>query len=132
MKGKRNLKKLIKLFDLPYEFHSLQINHNKFELEIIKKHENLFIHENEIKGFDNTAGLIESMDLIISVDTSVAHLSGALNKKVWILLAYTPDYRWLLNQENSPWYPSAKLYRQSKKANWDNVIENIIADLKNF
>ena len=127
-----NLKKLIKLFDLPYEFHSLQINHNKFELEIIKKHENLFIHENEIKGFDKTAGLIESMDLIISVDTSVAHLSGALNKKVWILLAYTPDYRWLLNQENSPWYPSAKLYRQSKKANWDNVIENIIADLKNF
>ena len=127
-----NLKKLIKLFDLPYEFHSLQINHNKFELEIIKKHENLFIHENEIKGFDKTAGLIESMDLIISVDTSVAHLSGALNKKVWILLAYTPDYRWLLNQENSPWYPSAKLYRQSKKANWDNVIEYIIADLKNF
>ena len=46
------LKKLIKLFDLPYEFHSLQINHNKFELEIIKKHENLFIHEDEIKGFD--------------------------------------------------------------------------------
>ena len=127
-----DLKKLIKLFDLPYEFHSLQINHNKFELEIIKKYENLFIHENEIKGFDKTAGLIESMDLIISVDTSVAHLSGALNKKVWILLAFTPDYRWLLNQENSPWYPSAKLYRQSKKGNWDNVIENIIADLKNF
>ena len=127
-----NLKKLIKLFDLPYEFHSLQINHNKFELDIIKKYENLFIHEDKIKGFDKTAGLIESMDLIISVDTSVAHLSGALNKKVWILLAFTPDYRWLLNQENSPWYPSAKLYRQSKKGNWDNVIENIIADLKNF
>ena len=127
-----NLKKLIKLLDLPYEFHSLQINHNKFELEIIKKYENLFIHEDEIKGFDKTAGLIESMDLIISVDTSVAHLSGALNKMVWILLAFTPDYRWLLNQDNSPWYPSAKLYRQSKKGDWDNVIENIRGDLKNF
>ena len=127
-----NLKKLVKLFDLPFEFHSLQINHDKFELEIIKKHKNLFTHEDEIKGFDNTAGLIDSMDLIISVDTSVAHLSGALNKMVWVLLAFTPDYRWLLNQDNSPWYPSAKLYRQSKKGDWDNVIENIIGDLKNF
>ena len=123
---------LIKLFDLPYEFHSLQINHSEFELKIIKKYENFYNHENEIKGFDKTAGLIESMDLIISIDTSIAHLSGALNKRVWILLPFTPDYRWLLDQNHSPWYPSAKLYRQHKKGDWNGIIKKIMRDLVNI
>ena len=86
----------------------------------------------EIKGFDNTAGLIEAMDLIISVDTSVAHLSGALNKPIWLMLPFTPDFRWLLDRDDSPWYPSMKLYRQEKKGDWDTVIQKVKIDLMNF
>ena len=72
------------------------------------------------------------MDLIISVDTSIAHLSGALNKPVWLLLSFTPDFRWLLNRDDSPWYPSIKLYRQRKKDNWDSVIKKVREDLQGF
>ena len=72
------------------------------------------------------------MDLIISVDTSVAHLSGALNKPIWLMLPFTPDFRWLLNRNDSPWYPSMKLYRQEKKGNWDLVVNKVKKDLLNF
>ena len=126
------LDKLTNFFDLPFEFHSLQINYNKFDLKLLNNFKNLICHKNEVLGFDNTAGLIESMDLIISVDTSVAHLSGALNKPVWVLLPFTPDYRWLLNRDDTPWYPSMKLYRQTKKNDWDTVIKKVRKDLQNF
>jgi hypothetical protein len=124
------LEKLTKLFDLPFEFHSLQIDYNKFDLRLLKNFKNLTCHKDEIIGFDNAAGLIDSMDLIISVDTSIAHLSGALNKPVWLLLPFTPDFRWLLNRDDSPWYPSMKLYRQTKKNNWDTVIKKVIENLQ--
>ena len=126
------LEKLKKLFDLPFEFHSLQIDYNKFDLRLLKNFKNLSCHKDEVIGFDNAAGLIDSMDLIISVDTSIAHLSGALNKPVWLLLPFTPDFRWLLNRDDSPWYPSMKLYRQTKKNNWDTVIKKIAEDLQDL
>ena len=127
------LEKLTEFFDLPFEFHSLQIDYNKFDLKLLKKYKNLICHQkDELLGFDNTAGLIESMDLIISVDTAIAHLSGALNKPVWLLLPFTPDYRWLLNRNDSPWYPSMKLYRQTKKNDWDTIIKKVRKDLQNF
>ena len=126
------LKDLINLFETPFEFHSLQIDYNEFDLSLMNKFKNLINHKDEIKGFDNTAGLIESMDLIISVDTSVAHLSGALNKPIWLMLPFTPDFRWLLNRDDSPWYPSMKLYRQEKKGDWDSVINKVKKDLLNF
>ena len=126
------LEKLTKLFDLPFEFHSLEIDYNKFDLKLLKSFKNLTCHKDEVVGFDNAAGLINSMDLIISVDTSIAHLSGALNKPVWLLLSFTPDFRWLLNRDDSPWYPSIKLYRQRKKDNWDSVIKKVREDLQGF
>lgn len=128
-----NLDKLSELFDLPFEFHSLQIDYSKFDLKLLKKYKNLICHDkSELLGFDNTAGLIESMDLIISVDTSIAHLSGAINKPVWLLLPSTPHYMWLLNRNDSPWYPSMKLYRQEKKGDWDIVVNKVKKDLLNF
>ena len=72
------------------------------------------------------------MDLVISVDTGIVQLCGALGKKFWNLLSYTADYRWLLDRNDSPWFPSAKLYRQVKKGDWDTVIKKVKIDLMNF
>ena len=65
------------------------------------------------------------MDLIISVDTSLAHLAGALGKEVWIMLPFMPDYRWMLDRSDTPWYPSATLFRQPIIDDWDSVISNM-------
>ena len=67
--------------------------------------------------------------LVISVDTSVAHLSAALGKETWVLLSHVPDWRWLLDREDSPWYPSMKLYRQTSIGNWNSVLDRVKSDL---
>jgi tetratricopeptide (TPR) repeat protein len=83
----------------------------------------------ELRSFADTAAVIANLDLIISVDTSVAHLAGALGKPVWILLPSTPDWRWLLNRTDSPWYPTARLFRQSRLGDWPDVIGQVRAAL---
>ncbi len=77
-------------------------------------------------SFMDTAQLIMQMDLVITVDTAVAHLAGALGKPVWILLAFNNDWRWLLQRSDTPWYDSARLFRQSKHGHWSGVINNVI------
>jgi len=72
----------------------------------------------ELGDFSDTAALISQLDLVISVDTGVAHLAGALGKPVWILLTHAPDWRWLLDRDDSPWYPSARLFRQRETREW--------------
>jgi len=79
----------------------------------------------EIKDFYDSADLISQMDLIITVDTSVAHLAGAMGKPVWLLLPYTPDWRWMLKREDSPWYPQMRLFRQKSAGDWDNVFKKV-------
>jgi tetratricopeptide (TPR) repeat protein len=79
----------------------------------------------ELGDFADTAALISSLDLVISVDTSVAHLAGALGKPTWIMLPFAPDFRWLLDREDSPWYPNMRLFRQSRAGDWDGVIARI-------
>ena len=79
--------------------------------------------------FSGTAALCECLDLVISVDTSLAHLSGALGKNTWILLPFVPDWRWLLDRADSPWYPSVRLYRQDRRGDWSCVLERMQADL---
>ncbi|MGA8358316.1 MAG: tetratricopeptide repeat-containing glycosyltransferase family protein [Xanthobacteraceae bacterium] len=86
----------------------------------------------ELKDFSDTAALISNLDLVISVDTSVAHLAGALAKPVWILLTFLPDWRWLLDREDSPWYPTARLFRQDDTRTWDDVIARVRAALQDF
>ena len=73
----------------------------------------------------DTAAQMEQMDLIISIDTSMAHLAGALGKPLWVFLSVLPDWRWLLEREDSPWYPTARLFRQTEKGNWLPVIEKM-------
>ncbi len=80
--------------------------------------------------FRDTAAVIERLDLVIAVDTSVAHLAGAMGKPTWVLLPSVPDYRWLLDRTDSPWYPSAKLFRQEQPRRWDDVFEALAAELR--
>jgi tetratricopeptide (TPR) repeat protein len=82
-----------------------------------------------IHDFSDTAALIEQLDLIISVDTSTAHLAGALGKPVWILNRYDTCWRWMLERTDSPWYPTAKLYRQKIPGDWDEVVQRVARDL---
>ena len=87
---------------------------------------------NELNDFSDTASLIENLDLVISVDTSVAHLAGALGKQVWTLLPFRPDWRWLLDRSDSPWYPTMRLFRQSSIGDWSDVIVSIKDALKSI
>jgi len=80
--------------------------------------------------FPNTAALCECMDLVVSVDTSIAHLSGALGRRTWVLLAATPDWRWMRAREDTPWYPTMKLYRQKAAGEWNEVFARIALDLR--
>jgi hypothetical protein len=83
----------------------------------------------ELTDFADAAALLCELDLLITADTSVAHLAGALGKPVWILLPYVADWRWLQDRSTSPWYPTAKLFRQPRPGDWDSVIEQVAAEL---
>jgi ADP-heptose:LPS heptosyltransferase len=80
--------------------------------------------------FVNTAALCECMDVVISVDTSLAHLSGALGQKTWVLLPFSPDWRWMRDRDDTPWYPSMKLYRQPVAGDWNGVLARAALDLQ--
>lgn len=85
----------------------------------------IFDYTEEIQDFMDMAALIESLDLVISVDTSAAHLAGALGKPVWTILPYSPDWRWMLEREDSPWYPTMRLFRQPETEDWVPVMERV-------
>jgi tetratricopeptide (TPR) repeat protein len=82
-----------------------------------------------LTDFAETAAAVCRLDLVISVDTSVAHLAGALGRPTWLLLRYSPEWRWLLERDDSPWYPSARLYRQKKEGDWPKVAREVAATL---
>jgi len=83
----------------------------------------------QIRDFSDSAAIVQNMDLVISVDTSLVHLAGALGKAVWVLLAWAPDWRWLLNRTDTPWYPSARLFRQPTEGDWDAVVKQVTTEL---
>lgn len=114
------------LADIPgIQLYSLQKDQQISDSTIINLAE-------DINNFSDTAAIIENLDLIISVDTSLAHLAGALGKPVWTLLACIPDWRWLLNRNDNPWYPSIKLFRQPKPGDWDSLFNEVKKELKNM
>jgi len=89
-------------------------------------------HSAELTDFADTAALIEQLDLVISVDTSTAHLAGALGKPVWLLNRFDGCWRWLCDRDDSPWYPTLKVYRQTQRGGWDDVIRRVRVDLEHF
>ena len=86
----------------------------------------------ELTEFAETAALAMQMDLIVSVDTSIAHLAGALGLPLWLLIPDPPEWRWLLKREDSPWYPTARLFRQATAGDWPGVIERVRDALVSF
>jgi tetratricopeptide (TPR) repeat protein len=100
-----------------------QAEHSSGNMEIVD-------YTEEIHDFSDTAAFIENLDLIITVDTAVAHLSGALGKTVWTLLPAVPDWRWMLVRKDSPWYPTMRLFRQSLSGAWDQVVNLIGNELR--
>jgi ADP-heptose:LPS heptosyltransferase len=96
----------------------------------LKSSQFIISFDDNLLDFENTAALCECMDVVISVDTSIAHLSGALGRPTWVLLPFTPDWRWLLDRDDSPWYPTAKLYRQKAVGDWNEVFARVATDLR--
>lgn len=84
----------------------------------------------QLETFADTAALVDCMDLVLSVDTSVAHLAGALARPLWLLLPFLPDWRWMLHGDDCPWYPSARLFRQDEERRWNTVLARVASELE--
>jgi len=112
------------LIDTPgIEFFSLQLG--EAASAQLNRHPKVRDFTKEIKDFGDTAALITELDLVISVDTAVAHLAGALGKPVWLLNRHNTCWRWLMNREDSPWYKTMRLFRQTTPGDWQNVISRV-------
>jgi tetratricopeptide (TPR) repeat protein len=125
-----SLRALAPLFDCDATFVSLQKDPRPADQAFLRERPDIIDPSEHLTDFSATAALMTCLDLVISVDTSVAHLAGALARPVWILLPYTPDYRWLLERDDSPWYPSARLFRQDASRNYRCAIERMRGELQ--
>jgi tetratricopeptide (TPR) repeat protein len=121
---------LLPLLNLDATYVSLQRDVRIGDATVLKGCSNLLHFGEELKNFSDTAALISNLDLTISVDTSAAHLAGALAKPVWVLLAFAPEWRWLLDREDTPWYPTARLFRQDDTRDWAGLIARVHAALR--
>ncbi len=102
------------------------------DAKLLRECGDIFHAGDELTDFSDTAGLMTQLDLLISVDTSVAHLAGALGKPVWILVTHVPDWRWLLERDDSPWYPTARLFRQDATCAWEGAIARVLTAARGF
>ena len=123
------LGELLHLSSSEYQLVSVQKNISSADYALLLDHPEILHFENDLNDFLDTAALCELLDLLITVDTSVAHLAGALGKETWILLPKNPDWRWLLMRADTDWYPCAKLFRQEALLNWSSVIDRVKRDL---
>ena len=106
-------------------FYSLQLENEMSGSREMWQRVNLVDHSTEIRDFSDTAALIATLDLVLSIDTGVAHLAGALGKETWVLLPYAADWRWMLDRDDSPWYPGMRLFRQNRAGDWQGVIASV-------
>jgi tetratricopeptide (TPR) repeat protein len=111
-------------------FYSLQMGPKASQVKELGSRVRIVDLQDEQEDFADTAAIVASLGLVISIDTSVAHLAGAMGKPVWILLHKSPDWRWLLDREDSPWYPTARLFRQSTLGNWQDVVARVEKELR--
>jgi tetratricopeptide (TPR) repeat protein len=119
------LRTLLPLLDVEATFVSLQYEARPGDAAVLRTCPDLLDCSDELRDFSDTAALVANLDLVITVDTSVAHLAGALAKPVWVLLPFVPDWRWLLDRDDSPWYPTARLFRQDETRTWEGVIARV-------
>jgi ADP-heptose:LPS heptosyltransferase len=120
------LGRLAKLADAgPAAFVSLQKPIPSRDLETMARFPGMTDLADDLTDFGETAALMENLDLVVTVDTSMGHLAGALNKPVWILIPKAADWRWMLDREDSPWYPSVRLFRQQSPGDWDGPLDRL-------
>lgn len=103
------------------QYVSLQIDSSESERALLAS-AGIYTLLSSSADLSDTAGLIDCLDVVITVDTSIAHLSGALGRETWLLLPYSPDWRWLLGRNDSPWYQSVHLFRQEVAGNWNGPL----------
>ncbi|NTV49858.1 MAG: tetratricopeptide repeat protein [Geobacteraceae bacterium] len=121
-----SLDDFLPLFDLKgVAFYSLQIGTGSEQLAECSSADSIADFTSRIRDFSDTAALVANLDLVISVDTAVAHLAGALGKQVWLMLPYVAEWRWLMEREDSPWYPTMRLFRQTSPGDWFELMERI-------
>jgi len=123
-----SLETLAPLWALDMEFHCLQKEIRAEDMRVLSECP-MTSHTQHLQDFSDTAALAAEMDLIISVDTSVAHLAGALGKPVWIMLPFIPDWRWMMHRKDSLWYPTARLFREPKAHDWASVVADVVKEL---
>jgi hypothetical protein len=118
------------LFSLPkIEFYSLQKGKPLEGLKTLPPGMSVHNLGDQCEDFADTAAAIHNLDLVISVDTSVVHLAGALGHPTWVLVPHTPDWRWLQERDDSPWYPSMRVFRQPAISDWDSVMKRVANEL---
>jgi tetratricopeptide (TPR) repeat protein len=114
------------------QFYSLQIGEGREQIRSLPPGMDLIDPADQIADFADSAALMDQLDLIISIDTAAAQLAGALGKRVWTLLKFVPDWRWLLNRDDSPWYPTMRLFRQQTDGDWQTPVDRIAAALNDL
>jgi Tfp pilus assembly protein PilF len=112
------------------DFVSVQLDGGRDVQAMCKEGLRVIDHSGELRSFDDTAALLQSMDLVITVCTSAAHLAGSLGVQTWVLLDVNPHWVWMTERSDSPWYPSIRLYRQQKYGQWAPVLEQVARDLE--
>ena len=127
------LRRLLPLFwNSGADWHVVQKDLREDDRPLVAATPNLTWHGDHLADFDDTAALVSALDLVIAVDTSVAHLAGALGVPTWLMLPYACDWRWLEDRDDSPWYASVRLFRQPRPDDWDGVIARIAEHLAAF
>lgn len=124
-----SLRALAPLLDCDVQFVSLQKGIRDQDRAFLRERDDIIDLTEQLTDFSETAALISCLDLVISVDTSVVHLAGAMAAPVWTMLPFNPDWRWLLNRDDSPWYQSMRLFRQPTRGDWASVVDNVRHEL---
>lgn len=124
------LERFARLRALGLDFFSLQKDVREGDRAALGAGRPLAAFADELADFRDTAALVELMDVVVTVDTSIAHLAGAMAKPVWLLLPFSPDWRWLLGRADSPWYPTMRLWRQPRPGDWDAVLAEVESGLR--
>jgi hypothetical protein len=114
----------------PVRFVSLQKPMPPADLDVIGRFPGLGDLSSELTDFEDTAALIANLDMVITVDTSVGHLAGALGKAAWIMIPKASDWRWLLDRNDSPWYPTLRLFRQPQPGAWGPLVAGVASALR--
>ena len=112
------------------QFVSLQKEVRAADRALLDARKDIVHFGGELKDFADTAALVELMDVVITVDTAVAHLAGAMGRKTWVLLQFVPEWRWLLERADSPWYPTARLFRQPAIGDWAGVMQRVNEEMR--